>query len=144
MKNDTVIVLPFFETTDTVRRILRQSEFDIDVTKHEKQRSLLVMDSLKVYFGSPEGVWPIIRQAIEHANTSGKNGVSVFGDMGSFFYDHKDNELVDYELSLPFKYDGNLKTFCLYNKREFDLRLTEEQRRKLLEHHGKNMIIVAS
>jgi hypothetical protein len=31
MKNDTVIVLPFFETTDTVRRTLRQSEFDIDV-----------------------------------------------------------------------------------------------------------------
>ena len=32
---------------------------------------------------------------------------------------------MDYELSLPSKYDGNLKTFCLYNKREFDLRLTE-------------------
>lgn len=143
-KNETVIVLPFFETTDTVRRALRESEFDIDVTKHEKQRSLLVMDSLKGYLGSPEGVWPLIRQAIEHANTSGKNGVSVFGDLGSFFYHHKDNDLMDYELSLPSKYDGNLKTFCLYNKREFDLRLTEQQRQKLLEHHGKNMIIAAS
>jgi hypothetical protein len=143
-KNETVIVLPFFETTDTVRRALRESEFDIDVTKHEKQRSLLVMDSLKGYLGSPEGVWPLIRQAIEHANTSGKNGVSVFGDLGSFFYHHKENDLIDYELSLPSKYDGNLKTFCLYNKREFDLRLTEQQRQKLLEHHGKNMIIAAS
>ena len=143
-KNETVIVLPFFETTETVRRTLRQSEFDIDVTKHENQQSLLVMDSLNGYLGSPEGVWPLIMQAIEHAKTSGKNGVSVFGDMGSFFYDHKDNELVDYELSLPSKYDGNLKTFCLYNKREFDLRLTEQQRQKLLEHHGKNMIIAAS
>ena len=57
-KNETVIVLPFFETTDTVRRALRESEFDIDVTKHEKQRSLLVMDSLKGYLGSAEGVWP--------------------------------------------------------------------------------------
>ena len=51
---------------------------------------------------------------------------------------------MDYELSLPSKYDGNLKTFCLYDKREFDLRLTEQQRQKLLEHHGKNMIIAAS
>ena len=143
-KNEAVIVLPFFETTDNVRRVLKQSEFDIDVTKHEKQRSLLVMDSLKGYLGSAEGVWPLIRQAIEHANTSGKNGVSVFGDLGSFFYQHKDNDLMDYELSLPSKYDGNLKTFCLYNKREFDLRLTEQQRQKLLEHHGKNMIIAAS
>jgi hypothetical protein len=32
----------------------------------------------------------------------------------------------------------------LYNKREFDLRLTEQQRQKLLKHHGKNMIIAAS
>ena len=58
------------------------------------------------------------------------------------FITNKDNDLMDYELSLPSKYDGNLKTFCLYNKREFDLRLTE-QRQKLLEHHGKNMIIAA-
>ena len=143
-KNETVIVLPFFETTDTVRRALRESEFDIDVTKHEKQRSLLVMDSLKGYFGSPEGVTQIIKRAVEDAKISEKNGVSVFGDVGSFFYDHKEYELVDYELSLPSKYDGNLKTFCLYNKREFDLWLTEQQRQKLLEHHGKNMIIAAS
>ena len=145
VKNETVIVLPFFETTDTVRRTLRESEFDIDVTKHEKQQSLLVMDSLKGYFGSPERVWPaFIKQALEHAKTSGKNGVSVFGDLGSFFYHNKDNDLMDYELSLSSKYDDNLKTFCLYNKREFDLRLTEQQRQKLLEHHGKNMIIAAS
>ena len=137
-------MLPFFETTDAVRRALRESEFDIDVTKHEKQQSLLDMDSLKGYLGSPEGVTQIIKRAVEDAKISGKNGVSVFGDLGSFFYHHKDNDLMDYELSLPSKYDDNLKTFCLYNKREFDLRLTEQQRQKLLEHHGKNMIIAAS
>ena len=144
VKNEIVIMLPFFETTDAVRRALRESEFDIDVTKHEKQRSLLVMDSLKEYLGSPEGVPRLIKQAVEDAKISGKNGVSVFGDLGSFFYHHKDNDLMDYELCLPSKYDDNLKTFCLYNKREFDLRLTEQQRQKLLEHHGKNMIIAAS
>jgi hypothetical protein len=144
VKNETVIVLPFFETTDTLRRILGQGELEIDVKKHEKQRSLIVMDSLKGYFGSPEGVTQIIKRAVEDAKILGKNGVSVFGDMGSFFYDNKDNDLMDYELSLPSKYDNNLKTFCLYNKREFDLRLTESQRQKLLEHHGKNMIIAAS
>ena len=56
--------------------------------------------------------------------------MSVFGDAGSFFYDHKDNDLVKDQLSLPSEYDTNLKTFCLYNKREFDLRLTEEQGRR--------------
>jgi hypothetical protein len=144
VKNETVIVLPFFETTDTVRDMLRQSEFDIDVTQHEKQQSLLIMDSLKGYFGSPEGVTLLIKQALEHTKKSGRSGVSVFGDSGSFFYDHKDNDLMDYELSLPSEYDSNLKTFCLYHKREFDLRLTDQQKQKLLEHHGKNMIISAA
>jgi hypothetical protein len=145
-KNEAVIVLPFFETTDNVRRVLKQSEFDIDVTKHEKQRSLLVADSLKGYFGSPEGVMPLIYQALEHTKTSGKNGVSAFGDMGSFFYHHKDNSLMDHELSLPSEYDNgiNLKTFCLYHNKEFDQRLSEQQREKLLQHHGKNLIITAS
>lgn len=145
-KNETVIILPFFETMENVRRILEQSEFDIDVAKHEKQRSLLIMDSLKGYFGSPEGVSPLIDKALEHAKTSGKNGVSAFGDMGSFFYHHKDNSLMEHELSLPSKYDNgtNLKTFCLYHNREFYKRLSNEQKEKLLGHHGKNMIITAS
>jgi hypothetical protein len=80
VKNETVIMLPFFETTDTVRRTLRESEFDIDVRKYEKQRSLLVMDSLKGYFGSPEGVSRLIKHALEYTKISGKTGVSVFGD----------------------------------------------------------------
>jgi hypothetical protein len=85
VKNETVIVLPFFETTDTVRHALRESEFDIDVKKYGKQRSLLVMDSLKGYLGSSEGVTQIIKRAVEDAKISGKNGVSVLGDLGSFF-----------------------------------------------------------
>jgi hypothetical protein len=138
-------MLPFYETTDSVRRILGQS--DVDASKHEKQRSLIIMDSLKLYFGSPEGVKSLIDQTLEHAKTAGKNGVSAFGDMGSFFHQHKENNnLIEHELSLPSEYaDGmNLKTFCLYHEKEFDKRLSNEQKDKLLEHHGKNMIITTS
>lgn len=142
VKNETVILLPFFETTDTARRTLGHT--DVDVAKHEEQQSLLLVDSLKGYFGTSEGVRQLIKQALEHAIASGKNGVAAFGDMGSFFYYNKDNDLVNYELSLPTNYNGNLKTFCLYHKRDFDLRLTEQQKQRLLEHHGKNMIITAS
>jgi MEDS: MEthanogen/methylotroph, DcmR Sensory domain len=143
-KNETVIVLPFFETTDSVRRVL--GEGGMDVANHEKHHSLLIMDSLKGYFGSAERVKPLIDQALEHAKTSGKNGVSALGDMGSFFHNHKeDNDLIEHELSLPSEYDEtiNLKTFCLYHKLEFDKKLSQEQRERLLKHHGKNMMITA-
>jgi hypothetical protein len=143
-KNEVVIMLPFYETTDSVRRILGQSK--VDALKHEKQRSLIIMDSLKGYFGS-EGVRSLIDQTLDHAKKTGKNGVSAFGDMGSFFHQHKENDnLIEHELSLPSEHaDGmNLKTFCLYHKQEFDKRLSNEQKDKLLQHHGKNMIITTA
>lgn len=141
-RNEIVIILPFFETVDTVRRVL--TEKHMDVRKYEREQSLIILDALKGYFGSPEGIMPFIKQIIEYAKTSGKNGVSVFGDVGPFFYYHKENGVIDFELSLPSEYDIklNLKTFCLYHKRDFDSRLTEEQREKLLEHHVKNLIVL--
>jgi hypothetical protein len=143
-KNEVVIMLPFYETTDYARRILGQSK--VDALKHEKQHSLIIMDSLKGYFGS-EGVRSLIDQTLDHAKKTGKNGVSAFGDMGSFFHQHKENNnLIEHELSLPSEHpDGmNLKTFCLYHKQEFDKRLSNEQKEKLLQHHGKNMIIATA
>ena len=71
----------------------------------------------------------------------GKNGVSVLGDMGAYPYKSKYKELVDYELSLPTKYDTQLKGFCLYHQQDFD-RFSDEQKQKLIEHHGKALKII--
>src|SRR5438067_2152794 len=39
-------------------------------------------------------------------------------------------------------YDGmKLKGFCIYHKADFDRRLAEEQKQKLLNHHGKGLLI---
>jgi hypothetical protein len=48
------------------------------------------------------------------------------------------------EMSLPTKYDDNmkLKGFCFYHQVDFDRRLTEQQKQTLLEHHGKNLMVV--
>jgi hypothetical protein len=99
------------------------------------------MDSLKAYFGSSERISSVIRQELERAKVAGKSGVSIFGDMGSFFYRHDNGDLLDYELSLSSGFDSKLKIFCLYYERDFDARLTAAQKQKLLEHHGKKMVI---
>ena len=139
--NETVILFPFYETADSVRRVLHESEFGIDVTNHEDQHSLIIMDSLKGYFGSSERIMSIVKPELERAKITGKSGVSVFGDPGSFFHHHKEGELMNYELSLPSEFDVKLKAFCLYHKGDFDARLTDSQKQKLLEHHGKGIVI---
>jgi MEDS: MEthanogen/methylotroph, DcmR Sensory domain len=141
-RNEIVIFLPYFETVDNVRKILSEEDSaNIDVKKYENERSLVIIDSLEAYFGNPEG--KMIKQILKQAKSSGKTGLSVFGDVDSFFYHlNKQNDLVEYELSLPTEYEGiNLKTFCLYHKKNFDRLFTEEQKEHLLEHHGKDLII---
>jgi hypothetical protein len=73
----------------------------------------------------------------------GKNGVSVLADLGAYPHKSKYNDLVDYELSLPTKYDVPLKGFCLYHQKDFD-KFTDEQKQKLIEHHGKAIKILES
>jgi hypothetical protein len=84
--DEIVVILPFYETVGTVRRILSENGANIDVRKHEKEQSLLVMDSLRGYFGSKDGIMPFVKRTVKFAKNSGKNSVSVLGDMGPFFF----------------------------------------------------------
>jgi hypothetical protein len=143
--NEIVLILPFLETVDNVRRILSDTSGDIDVSKYEKEQSLLIMDSLKSYFGLQDGLIPFVRQTVEYANTSGKSGLSVLADMGSFFYYDKKDDLMQYEIALPLNYKNmNLKGFCVYHKLDFDRRLTDKERQILIEEHGKTLILLPS
>ena len=143
--NEIVLILPFLETVDNVRRILSDTSADIDVSKYEKEQSLLIMDSLKSYFGMQNGLIPFVIQTIKYATTSGKIGLSILADMGSFFYYDKKDDLLQYEIALPLKYKNmNLKGFCVYHKKDFDRRLTDKERQLLMEEHGKTLILLPS
>ena len=139
--NEIVMILPFLETVYNVRRILSEDSGNINVRKYEKEQLLLIMDSLKGYFGSPVGLMPFLKQTVEYANKLGKNGLSMLGDMGSFFYYNKKNGLLDYEMTLSSKYKDMyyMKGFCMYNGHDFDIRLNEEERQRLLVHHVKTL-----
>jgi MEDS: MEthanogen/methylotroph, DcmR Sensory domain len=142
-RNEIMIILPFYETVDGVRDVLTENCADIDIRAYEKEQSLIIVDSLKGYSGSPEGIMPVLKQMVRYAKSSGKSGVSAIGDMGSFFHNNNENSLMEYELSLPSEYNSemNLKTFCLYHQKEFDLKFTEKQKKQLLGHHGNNLIL---
>jgi hypothetical protein len=151
--NGIVLIIPYYETTDTVRRVLSEKKNNdstnndnslhyIDVQKYENEGSLVIIDSAKAYFKSEIGLESFIQKLVKHAESLGKNGVSVITDSGSFSLEKRE-KLVDYELSLPSKYDHGmkLKRFCVNNQKDFE-KLLQEQKEKLIEHHGKNILIV--
>lgn len=167
--NEIVLITSYYETIDSVRWILSSrinaNNYSIDIRKYENEGSLIIMDSAKAYFGlddggdddndsndnglpDKDGIMPFLKQLVKRAESSGKNGVSVFADIGSFYHYNSSNgnnsidQLVEYELSLPSKYDMKLKGFCIYHKTDFDKRFTKEQRQKLLNHHDKRLLII--
>ena len=110
---------------------------------YENEQRLLIMDSLKGYFGSAHGLMPFVEQTVHYAKSSGRNGVTVIGDMGSFFYYQKKDDLIAWEMKLPRVFEMNLKGFCLYHERDFN-RFSEEDRKRVSRHHTKNLQLLPS
>jgi hypothetical protein len=149
---ELVLLLPYYETPDTIRHNLggnnkNDSDNKIHVRNYEKEGSLVIIDSVKAYFGFQIDIISFIRTRSKHLASNGKKSVSVIADMGSFYHFGKIEELMKYETSLPTKYSTSkydnikLKAFCCYHDRDFD-RLKEEQKQKLVEHHSKNLMII--
>jgi hypothetical protein len=109
-----------------------------------EDESLIIMDAARAYFGFSIDIISFISSLTNRARELDKNGVSVFTDMGSFFYYNKVNELIKHETSLPpsSSHRSNIKhkEFCFYNKLDYN-RLAPKQKQRLLEHHGKELII---
>jgi hypothetical protein len=148
--NELVLILPYYETTETVRNVLSEENNSsnggsiIDVRKYEKEGSLMIIDSADAYFSSDTDLMSFIEKLAKQAQFSGKNGISVIADLASFYYFNRIDKLIEYEMSLPTKFDDNmkLKGFCFYHQEDFDRRLSKEEKQKLLEHHDKALRVV--
>jgi hypothetical protein len=136
-RNEVIELSPFYETEDSVRRYLSEGHVPIDIEKWERaEKSLIIVDSSKKYIGnvSPDSDYDYSKHLVEYAKGIGKSGVSIIADKGTFPFKHRLDDLVNFELSLPSKYDIDLKRICVYHQKDFS-RVSEEQRQKLLSHH---------
>jgi hypothetical protein len=151
--NEIVVLIPYYETTDSVRSVLQKSMNSSSnstntsnakkIRKYEKQNRLIIIDSVKAYFTLKMGLESFIQNLVEHAKSTGRNGVSVITDAGSYSLFEIRDSLVEYELNLPSHYnDLPLKRFCIYNQAELNT-FPEEKKQKLLKHHTINIVVTA-
>ena len=144
--NETVLMAPFYETTDSIRQVLSEKYNDgmNSISKYEKEESLIIIDALEEYFGDKDTDAKSFKMdLVDYAKGIGKSGVSILGDIGAFSHNLKYDELIDYELSLPTRFEDGiaLKGFCLYHQNDFDM-LSEEQKQKVIEHHGITLKVI--
>jgi DcmR-like sensory protein len=137
--NEIVLIVTQYQTIEKVRENLR--EFGIDVDKHEKDGSLIIIDSVEGYQSDKDhtGVFKLAQSLVLRAEKEGKGGVCVFGDVGSFFMYDRITELLQYELSIPRKPPIKLKAFCSYHAGDYG-RLTEEQKGTLAKNHYRRLM----
>lgn len=137
--NEAVLINPFYETVDSVRQILYEDAF-MDVSRYEREESLLIIDAREMYFGGPEFDRSFKEKKTTYVKEIGKEGLSIIYDTGPFHHKGKLDELVKYELSLPVLFMLPLKCFCLFNYQDFE-RLNNEQKQMLIDHHTTTMMI---
>jgi hypothetical protein len=140
---EIVVILPTYENIVSVKRTL--TDRGLDISRFEKDDSLVVIDSVKGYFESNPDILSTLEMLAKRAeDEKSGGGCSVISDMGSFSLLNKEKELLDYERSLPIRFSSmKCKGFCCYHQADFD-RLSENQKEQLFEHHYKNLIITNS
>ena len=142
--NEIVLILTYYETNAIVRQTLK--EIGVDVEKYEKVRALImVQDITKTYFGTAEDFLFFLKLLDKQQEKRGKNGISVFVDMGVFFHYRNDKKdiVIVFERSLRSKFNIKLKRFCNYHKQDFD-RFNEYEKRDLLESHHLQIKVLDS
>jgi hypothetical protein len=158
-KNEIFLLATYYQDLDYVRKKLRMA--GIDVTKYESIGALVIMDSEIVYqphiqksndndnyykndakeIENTCNMIIITNQLIRHAEKTGKNGVTIFGDLGPFILNNNLDELIFYEQSIPAKIPNTkIRLICCYHKKDF-IRLSEQQRQKILALHTNSFII---
>jgi hypothetical protein len=136
--NEIVLIVTNYEIPAKVRQNLK--DFGIDADIKEKEGSLVIVDSVRGYQnGDVNGVLKLAKSLVERAEKEGRQGVCVFGDMGSFFLFDRIMELLQYEISIPRRPEIKLKAFCSYHAGDYD-RLTPEQRRTLENNHFRRIM----
>ena len=138
--NEIVLLLPHYETINSVRDTLR--ELDIDVAKCEKEQVLIIMDALATIFNpTADNFREYLRGLENRARTTGKSGICVIADMGSFYHLGRMDELVNYEIAIPpRRQDVKSSLLCLYHNKDFD-RLSKQQRDLVCQCHYREIMV---
>jgi hypothetical protein len=140
--NEVVVMISHYESADNFKRILsstnsNNSTAGVNPDKYEKEGSLVILDS-KSFFDLDYNSF--IKNLLNRAKSMNRNDVCILVDNRLLFDLRRIKEFIQNETSMPVKFDINLKRICMVLRQDFDT-LTEEQKRKLLTHHGKHLQI---
>jgi hypothetical protein len=140
-QNEIVVIGTQYESINDVKNNLRLA--GVDVERYLNEGILLILDAQHGYHDADiQRIWNFAQSLLIRVKQEGRQGVTWFGDLGSFFGFGKIEELVQYELSLPQKYeqDTAIKLVCSCHLKDFEY-LDENQKQTLFDHHFRSIVV---
>ncbi len=137
-KNEIILFATQYVAIDDIKHSLGNN--GVDVPRHLADGTLFIIDAQEGYHGADKlGIFKLATTLVSRAKKEKRNGFTCMADMGSFISFHEIDDLVEYELFYPTRFDDDLvKTVCCYNKKDFE-ELDKEQQDILIYHHFKSI-----
>jgi hypothetical protein len=140
LRNNTIVILYHYETKRSIRDALK--EFDIDLDRHEADRSLIIRDANEIVLSPTLDSFLQYLKTLERlAIKYGKNGIDVIVDMGSFRHIGKEQELVECEKRLNFICAASkCSILCCYHNKDVKA-LGANRTEEIHKSHLKNYVV---
>jgi hypothetical protein len=142
-RNEGFILVTCYQHVSAVRKKLYQA--GIDVARYENDCTLLIIDSEAAYWPAFEAAGKyrinnLTAMMTNQVRLHDKEGVTILADLGIFILNNRIDDLLSHEVSMPLRFNSNIRPFCFYHKDDFNV-LQEEEREMICSHHLNNLIV---
>ena len=133
--NEVVLLVTTYDSFDRIKNSLTQE--GISVNDEIKNGNLVILDAVKAYQIDIHGALKFATKVAKQAESDRKSGVFGLTEMGSFFIAERIASLLEYEASLPKKWDlNNFKSACTYHNDDFGT-LAKQQQETIISVHNR-------
>ncbi len=142
-RSEIFIIVTYYQRVSAVRKKLHLS--GIDAVRYENEGTLVILDSETAYQQNLEesakyNIIILTTMLTKQVRARDKKGITLLSDLGTFILNNRIADLLSHELSMPSRFDSNIRPLCFYHNDDFNV-LREEEKRRICSHHLNNLIV---
>jgi hypothetical protein len=142
-RSEIFIIVTYYQRVSAVRKKLHLS--GIDAARYENEGTLVILDSEMAYQRNLEestkyNIIILTTMLTKQVRARDKKGITLLSDLGTFILNNRIADLLSHELSMPSRFDSNIRALCFYHNDDFNV-LREGEKRRICSHHLNNLIV---
>ena len=142
-RSEIFILVTYYQQVSAVRKKLHLS--GIDAARYENEGTLVILDSETAYQTNLEestkyNIMILTTMLTKQVRARDKKGITLLSDLGTFILNNRIADLLSHELSMPTRFESNIRPLCFYHNDDFNV-FREEEKRRICSHHLNNLIV---